>query len=133
MKLNLSKTKLLLFNPCISKDFMPEMKVDDTRIDLVEQVKLLGVIISSDLTWTANTQYIVDRCNSKTWILRRLKKLGASHEDLLNVYCKQIRSIAEFAPSSQEKTLLNLKYFRRLDCTSYWETILICFKSHKTI
>jgi hypothetical protein len=97
MKLNLSKTKLVLFNPCISKDFMPEMKVDDTRIDLVEQVKLLGVIISSDLTWTANTQYIVDRCNSKTWILRRLKKLGASHEDLLNVYCKQIRSIAEFA------------------------------------
>ena len=33
----------------------------------------------------------------KTWTLRRLKQLGASNKDLIDVYCKQIRSIAEFA------------------------------------
>jgi hypothetical protein len=97
MKLNLGKTKLMLFNPCTSKDFMPEMMIENTRIDLVEQVKLLGVVISSNLSWSANTDYIVDRCNKKTWVLRRLKKLGANCSDLLDVYFKQIRSIAEFA------------------------------------
>ena len=35
MQLNLSKTKLMLFNPCTSRDFMPELKVDKTRLDLV--------------------------------------------------------------------------------------------------
>ena len=45
----------------------------------------------------ANTDYIVKRCNDKIWILRRLKKLGANHSDLLDVYFKQIRSIVEFA------------------------------------
>ena len=31
------------------------------------------------------------------WVLRRLKKLGASQADLIEVYSKQIRSLAEFA------------------------------------
>ena len=97
MKLNVPKTKLILFNPCISKDFMPEFMIEDTRIDLVEQVKLLGVVITSNLSWSANTDSITERCNKKNWILRRLKKLGASQEDLLDVYTKQIRSLAEFA------------------------------------
>ena len=97
MKINLSKTKLILFNPCVSKDFMPEMVIENTRFELVEQIKLLGVVISSDLSWSANTQYITDRCNSKIWMLRRLKRLGASQEDLLDVYSKQIRSVTEFA------------------------------------
>ena len=97
MKLNLKKTSLMIFNPSRTKDFMPEIEVEGTRIDLVEKTRLLGVILTSDLSWSANTDHIVERCNSKTWVLRRLKKLGASHEDLLDVYCKQIRSIAEFA------------------------------------
>ena len=53
--------------------------------------------MTSDLTWAANTQYIGEGCNSKIWSIRRLKKLRASREDLLEVYCKQIRSVAEFA------------------------------------
>ena len=43
------------------------------------------------------TDYMVNRCNAKLWVVRRLKKLGASDGDLLDVYCKQIRSIVEFA------------------------------------
>ena len=52
MKLNVPKTKLILFNPCKSKDFMPEFKIYDKRIYLVEQVKLLGVVISSNSSLT---------------------------------------------------------------------------------
>ena len=73
------------------------MELNGTKVDLVEEAKLLGVIISSNLSWSSNTDYIVKRCNKKTWTLRRLKQLGASHQDLLDVYCKQVRSIAEFA------------------------------------
>ena len=97
MRINLDKTKLMLFNPCISRDFVPEMTVDNTRIELVEQTKLLGVIITSDLKWENNTQYIIQRCNSKMWTIRRLKNLGASADDLIDIYFKQIRSILEFA------------------------------------
>ena len=51
----------------------------------------------SDLSWASNTEYIVKRAYKKLWCLRRLKKFGANHEDLLDVYFKQIRSILEYA------------------------------------
>ena len=97
MKINLEKTKLMLFNPCKSRDFLPEMKIDNKTIECVEETKLLGVVLTSDLKWEANTQYIVKRCYNKVWAIRRLKKLGARTEDLLDIYFKQIRSILEYA------------------------------------
>ena len=86
----------MLFIPCKTKNFMPEFSVNQNRVELIEQTKLLGVILSSDLSWAANTEYIVKRCLNKTWMLRRLKKLGASQDYLLEVYIKQVRSLAEY-------------------------------------
>ena len=97
MKLNPKKTKLMLFNPAKAYDFMPSFPIDKDEIELVEETKLLGLMIRSDMSWSSNTKYMVDRCNNKLWILRRLKKLGASQDDLLNIYNKQVRSILEFA------------------------------------
>ena len=87
----------MVFNPCTSKDFLPNFEIDDLPIRLVEETKLLGLVVTSDLSWSANADYILGRCNSKMWMIRRLKRLGASYEDLLDVYYKQIRSILEFA------------------------------------
>ena len=53
--------------------------------------------MTSNLSSTANTDYIVERCNGKLWMIRRLKKLGASTLDLMDVFCKQIRSLLEFS------------------------------------
>ena len=97
MKLNLKKTKLMLFNPAKSLDFMPTFNINNEEIELVEETKLLGLVIRSDLSWQSNTECMIRRCNSKLWILRRLKRLGATQEDLLDIYKKQVRSILEYA------------------------------------
>ena len=52
---------------------------------------VLGLVL--DLSWNAKTDYIVDRCNKKLWMIRRLKKMGADTVDFIDVYCKQIKSI----------------------------------------
>ena len=70
---------------CVRKHWLPGITISTTRIELMERAKLLGVILTSDLKWEQNTQYIVQRCNSKLWTLRRLKKLGTSKVDLLDV------------------------------------------------
>ena len=97
MKLNYKKTKLMLFNPGVIRDFSPSFALDGHDIDLVEETRLLGLVLRSDLSWSSNTESIVQRCNSKLWFLRRLKKLGASKEDLLDLYHKHVRSILEYA------------------------------------
>ena len=87
----------MLFNPCKSIDFMPALEVGGEALELVENMRLLGVTISSDLKWSKNTADVVKRACSKLWILRRLKGLGAQVPELLDIYFKHCRSILEFA------------------------------------
>ena len=54
-------------------------------------------MVTSDLKWNANTQYICARGYSKLWMLRNLKKYGANIVDLVDVYTKQCRSVLEMA------------------------------------
>ena len=97
MKLNYKKTKLMVFNPGNVRDFLPRFDFHDNELEVVEETKLLGVIIRSDLSWSSNTSYMVTRANKKLWCLKRLRKLGATTDDLMDVYTKQIRSLVEFA------------------------------------
>ena len=97
MKINYKKTKLILFNPGSVRDFLPNFIIGNKEINLVEETSLLGVVIKSDLSWTANTDNIVKKANKKLWCLRRLKRLGGNTADLIDVYFKQVRSLLEHA------------------------------------
>ena len=66
-------------------------------VELVEQMKLLGVIITSDLKWHENTNHITKKAFGKIWMLRRLKCMGATRQVLLDIYAKHVRSVVEFS------------------------------------
>ena len=82
MKINFKKTKTMVFNPCTSIDFLPEFTLDNNEIVVVDELRLLGLIIRSDLKWVSNTEQIVKKANKRLWIIRRLKYLGAQRCDL---------------------------------------------------
>ena len=97
MKINTSKTKAMLFNPARSMDCMPQLNLDGQEIDLVEEMRVLGLVIRSDLKWSSNTHNMVVKGFKRIWMLRRLKQLGAKRDELLDVYIKQVRSVMELA------------------------------------
>ena len=97
MKLNFKKTKIMVFNPCKSLDFKPEISLDGKELEIVNEIRLLGLIIRSDMKWNANTLNMVKKASKRLWILRRLKQLGASTHDLVDVYIKQVRCVLELA------------------------------------
>ena len=55
MKLNLVKTKFMIFNHCQSIYFEPSYTLDGTEIEYVEESKLLGLVLTSDLKFDRNT------------------------------------------------------------------------------
>ena len=97
MKINYKKTKVMLFNQCKNWDFMPLLELEGNELELVEEMKILGIVVSSDMKWAANTEYIVQKGYNRLWILRRLKAMGSGQEDLKDVYLKQVRSVLELA------------------------------------
>ena len=76
---------------------MPNIQIDGNEIEVVEEMRILGLIIRSDMKWSSNSEHIVLKAFHRLWVLRRLKALGANNLDLLDVYCKQVRSVMELA------------------------------------
>ena len=95
MKINYKKTKLMIFNPGKTRDFLPRFNCNGEELEVIEETKLLGIMLRSDLSWSSHVKYIVTRANKKLWTLRRLKRLGSKTNDLLDVYFKQVRGILE--------------------------------------
>ena len=107
MKINDKKTKVILFNSAKNHDFFPQLSLGDGPLQVVEEVTLLGVKVSSDLSWRANTSFMCQKAYAKLWMLRRLKPLGAKTEELLDIYDKQIRCTLEFAVAVWAGNLTN--------------------------
>ena len=95
MKLNHKKSSVMVFNFTNKYQFSSRINMEGTRLEIVEQCKLLGVILTSDLKWEKNTQFLVKKANSRMEILRKLKSYNPPHTDLVNIYILYIRSILE--------------------------------------
>ena len=55
----------MLFNTAKTRDFSPEMIIDNNTLDVVEEMKLLGVKITSDLKWHSNQIIFQNLINKK--------------------------------------------------------------------
>ena len=97
MSINSQKTKIMIFNKSLKYDFMPEIQIKGENLEVVEEFKILGLVITSDMRWNQHVKYICQRGYAKLWFLRRLKKLGVSTHVLIDLYEKHIRSILEYA------------------------------------
>ena len=81
MKINHKKTKILPFNFSRKYDFLPQINFPDCEpLEVIYHTKLLGITISSDLTWSLHTEDITKRATKKLWVLVRFKSLGGTPE-----------------------------------------------------
>ena len=97
MQINTKKTNVMLFTRSRSRDFQPEIYINNELLDVVETTKLLGVIISSNMKWDHHVEYIRNKAMKSLWMIRRVKEVGGTIEDMLTVYTVQIRCLTETA------------------------------------
>ena len=64
---------------------------------MISSAKVLGVIISSDLKWSAHINSITTKAAKRLYLLRQLKRAGIAHNDLFRFHCSVIRSVPEYA------------------------------------
>ena len=77
---------------------MPRLSIDtNSNLEVVEDFCLLGIHFQNNMSLQSNTDKMCRNGYSRIWMLRRLRKLGASHTDMLDVYFKQIRCVLEMA------------------------------------
>ena len=92
MKLNVKKTKNMMFNFTKNYQFSTDINLKGEIIETVDQTKLLGTYITSDLKWNKNTDAIVKETNKRMRILHKAVKFTNNYKDLKQIYMLQIRS-----------------------------------------
>ena len=105
MKLNEKKTKQIVFNFNNDKQFTTEMRVKDEALEIVEEVKLLGVVINKNLKWDNNTSYLVKKANKKMRMLHIAAKFTRNRDHLMQIYKTFIRSNLEFSSNVWHSSL----------------------------
>ena len=99
MRINKIKTKAAIFNPLRSIDIHPNITLDndDEPLEVVDEVKLLGQIITTDLKTMRNTRNMCRNAYARMNILRRLSALGCPRNELLDVLRQQVLCMVEQA------------------------------------
>ena len=96
MVVNKPKTFGIKFNTARNWDFPLELHFSDgSNVNVISEHRLLGVIITDNLKWEKNTEFICTKARQKLWVLRRLDQHHFSQWQLYDVYQKEIRSILE--------------------------------------
>ena len=107
---NQKKTNVLNFTNSRKWSFPPEVKfTDGTLIECVRETKLVGVVLSDDLSWHKNTKFICQKARRKIWILRRMVELDLDPFVMLDIYHKEVRSIVEMAVSAWHPGLTKIQ------------------------
>ena len=81
MVLNPKKTKNMIFNFSNDHQFTTKINLKGENIETVDETKLLGTIITSDLKWRRNTEAIVKDANKRILI----RKLGLYKDNLVKI------------------------------------------------
>ena len=62
----------MIFNKSLNYQFTTRIQLEGNILEILEDTKLLGIIISSDLTWHKNTKMLVNKAYKRIMILKKL-------------------------------------------------------------
>ena len=98
MKLNPTKCKEMLINFLHNSNFMlRSIIIGSNLIECVTSYKILGVIMSNDLSSNNHVEYITKKATKKLYSLRVLCRAGVDPSNILKVYLTTIRPVLEYA------------------------------------
>ena len=95
MLLNGSKSNYMIFNRTKNYQFATRLNLNGKKLESVQEVKLVGVWITSNLSWAKNTSEICRRAYARLSMITKLKYVGVSIEELLIIYVLFVRSLLE--------------------------------------
>ena len=92
------KTKCIHFCNQRKLHLDPELKIDHTKIPIVEHYKYLGIIFDLKLSFIPHIKYLRTKCNKAIQLLRTIAHTnwGGTKETLLKLYRPLIRSRLDY-------------------------------------
>ena len=92
MKLNVKKPKCRIFNYSRKHQFTTKLSVDEQNLEVVNETKILGTIITDDLKWGENTREIAKKEYKRMQLLNVAAGFTSNIYDLCQKYSRTVGS-----------------------------------------
>ena len=79
-----------------NNSFSKRLYLQDELLEIVRSTKLLGTVVTQDLTWWENTNYLTKKGYQRLQLLKKLYEFNVPINDLVHIYTLYVRSILEF-------------------------------------
>ena len=89
------KTKAMIFNYTHNHQFTTRLALKGQNIEIVDQMKILGTVINSDLSWIDNCNMIIKKVNARMQLLRNIYIFGATTDEMVHLWVVFCRSVVE--------------------------------------
>ncbi|CAK9795846.1 Probable RNA-directed DNA polymerase from transposon X-element [Anthophora plagiata] len=98
LKFSTQKSQCILFTRKTKYQTLPIIKMGETELPFVNNIRLLGLILDKKMTWTPHMKYLKESCSKRLNILKVLanNSWGADQETLLRTYRAIIRSKLDY-------------------------------------
>ena len=76
----------MIFNFTNKCQFTTRMSLNNENLEIVKSTKLLGLIMSENLKWDENTNFLVKKAYKRMELLRKVAHFTVSKEEKRNIY-----------------------------------------------
>ena len=96
LNLNVKKTKELIIDFRRNPEVIPDLVINDEKVERVLEYKYLGTVLDHKLTFNSNTRVIQKKCQPRIYFLQKLRSLGVNQSVLGNFYRCFIQPVLTF-------------------------------------
>ena len=86
MDINQNKTKAMLINFTDKHQFTSRLHLKGQPIEIVKEMKILGVTVTDKLDWNLNTAILVKKVNARMQLLRSVWSFGATIIEMVHLW-----------------------------------------------
>jgi hypothetical protein len=97
LDLNVQKTKEMIMDFRKTSTPIPDLFIEGVKVERVTEYKYLGTVIDEKLNFNSNTHSIHKKCQSRIYLLQKLRKLGVNTRILQTFYSSFIESVLTFS------------------------------------
>ena len=96
MLLNTSKSIVMKISLSPSIDQTSNLSINNEILDMVEETKVLGIVIDNKLKFNSHVSSVISKANSRIYILRVLASSGVDSDNLLRFFKSCILSVLTY-------------------------------------
>ena len=85
MKINIKKTKAMLDNFTKNHQFITRIHINNVNVEIVDEIKILDTIVTSNVTLNTNKQNIIKKVNKRMLLLKKIQCFGAIVQEMVHL------------------------------------------------